>query len=135
MTPLEIMEKLSATWYPDAMGQAATAISWTEVFAPDIELTEPSSLPHGGTHHGLDAFLAVQAGMAEHWEQRIEDADYWQCAPDRVCLRIVITWTARTTGRSATLPMIDLIRFAGGRIAAIEAFVFDTAALLATLEP
>jgi ketosteroid isomerase-like protein len=135
MTPLEIMEKLSASWYPDAMGQAATAIAWTDVFAPDIVLTEPSSLPHGGVHQGLDAFLAVQAGMAEHWEQRIEDADYWQCAPDRVSLRIVITWTARVTGRSVTLPMIDVLRFGDGKVVAIEAFVFDTAALLATLSP
>lgn len=134
MTPLEIMEKLSATWYPDAMGQSSTAVCWTEVFAPDIVLTEPSSLPHGGTHRGLDAFLEVQAGMARHWRQRIEDAEFWQCAPDRVCLRIVITWTGRASGRSVTLPMIDLIRFGGGKIVAIEAFVFDTAALLATLE-
>lgn len=134
MTPLQIMEKLSATWHPDAMGQAATALSWTDVLAPDIVLTEPSSLPHGGVHRGLDAFLAVQAGMAEHWQQRIEDAAYWHCAPDRVFLRIVITWTARATGRTVTLPMIDLIRFGDGKITAIEAFVFDTAALLATLD-
>lgn len=134
MTPLEIMEKLSVTWYPDAMGQAATALSWTDVLAPDVVLTEPPSLPHGGTHRGLDAFLAVQAGMAEHWAQRIEDAGYWQCASDQVCLRIVITWTARATGRAVTLPMIDLLRFADGQITAIEAFLFDTAALLATLD-
>jgi uncharacterized protein len=127
------MERLAATWDPDAMAKPATAWSWTEVFDRDIVLVEPSSLPHGGVHRGVDAFHKVQAGMRELWEQRIEDAEYWQCAPDRVTLRIVIRWTARATGRSVVLPMIDLIRFGNGKIIGIEAFVFDTAALLGTL--
>lgn len=133
MTPLEIMDRLAATWDPDAMGKPATAQSWTEVFDPHIVLVEPSSLPHGGVHEGIDAFYKVQAGMRELWEQRIEAAGYWQCAPDRVTLRIVIRWTARATGRSVVLPMIDLIQFGNGKIVGIEAFVFDTAALLGTL--
>jgi ketosteroid isomerase-like protein len=133
MTPLEIMERLAATWAPTAMSDPATAASWTELFSPDVVLVEPPSLPHGGRHAGIEAFAAVQAGMRELWEQRIEDAAYWLCGPDRACLRIVITWTARSTGRHVTLPMIDLISFGGGAITGIEAFVFDTAALLATL--
>jgi hypothetical protein len=138
MTPLEIMAQLAATWKPDAMGDQATARSWTELFDPDITLTEPSSLPHGGVHQGIDAFHEVQAGMAALWEQRIEGAEYWPCGPGRVTLRIVIRWTARATGRSVVLPMIDLIQFGpvdvNDKIVAVEAFVFDTAALLATLD-
>jgi ketosteroid isomerase-like protein len=133
LTPLEIMARLAETWYPDAMGKSSTVASWTSLFSPDVVLVEPASLPHGGVHRGLEAFGQVQAGMGALWEQRIEDAEYWQCAPDRVALRIVITWTARSTGKSATLPMIDLLSFADGAIARVEAFVFDTAALLATL--
>ncbi|WP_019926669.1 nuclear transport factor 2 family protein [Nocardia sp. BMG111209] len=132
-TPLQIMELLSATWHPDAMGDPATAQRWAELFDEDIVLIEPDSLPHGGRHQGLDGFRAAQAGMRELWEQRIESAEYWQCAPDRAVLRIVIRWTARATGRSVLLPMIDLIRVRDGRIVAVEAFVHDTAALLATL--
>jgi ketosteroid isomerase-like protein len=134
LTPLEIMERLSATWYPDSMGADSTVASWTSLFSRDVVLVEPGSLPHGGVHRGLAAFGQVQAGMQALWEQRIVDAEYWQCAPDRVALRIVIEWTARATGKSATLPMIDLISFNDGAITAIEAFVFDTAALLATLD-
>jgi ketosteroid isomerase-like protein len=128
------MERLAATWQPTAMSDPATAVSWTELFSPDVVLVEPPSLPHGGRHAGIEAFAAAQAGMRELWEQRIEDAAYWLCGPDRACVRIVITWTARSTGRRVTLPMIDLISFGDGAITAIEAFVFDTAALLATLD-
>lgn len=127
------MERLSATWYPDAMGSSSTVASWTALFCPDVVLVEPPSLPHGGVHEGLEAFGKAQAGMRELWEQQVVDATYWQCAPDRVALRIVIQWTARSTGKSVTLPMIDLLSFGDGAITRIEAFVFDTAALLGTL--
>ena len=133
-TPLEIMQRLSATWFPDAMAAAETAREWVQVFADDIVLVEPASLPHGGRHEGLAAFDAVQAGMRALWEQRIEAAEYWLCAEDRVALRIVIRWTAHATGRSVTLPMIDLMTFRDGRIVEIEVFLHDTAALLATLD-
>lgn len=133
LAPLEIMERLSATWYPDAMGRQSTIESWTALFSRSVVLVEPPSLPHGGVHEGLEAFGKVQAGMAALWGQRIVDAAYWQCAADRVTLRIVIEWTAHATGKSVTLPMIDLIEFGDGAITRVEAFVFDTAALLATL--
>jgi ketosteroid isomerase-like protein len=133
LTPLEIMSRLSATWSPDAMGDPATAEQWIELFNDDIVLIEPDSLPYGGRHQGIAAFRSVQAGMQELWGQRIDSADYWQCAPDRVVLRIVIEWTARTTGKSVILAMIDFMRFEAGQVVEVEAFVFDTAALLATL--
>jgi ketosteroid isomerase-like protein len=133
-TPLQIMELLSATWFPAAMGDPATALRWEELFDEDIVLIEPDSLPHGGRHAGLDGFRAAQAGMRALWEQRIDSAEYWQCAPDLAALRIVIEWTARATGRAVLLPMIDLIRVRAGRIVEVEAFVHDTAALLGTLD-
>ena len=135
LTPLEIMERLSATWFPDAMGDLATAREWVQVFDDDIVLIEPESLPHGGRHQGLPAFEEVQAGMRALWDQRIEGADYWLCAQDRVALRIEIRWTARATGRTVVLPMIDLMRFRDGRIVEIEVFLHDTKVLLDTLDP
>ena len=44
------------------------------------------------------------------------------------------TWTARATGRSATVDVVELFRVADGRIAEIRVFQQDTAALLATLD-
>ena len=44
------------------------------------------------------------------------------------------TWTARATGRSATVDVVELFRVADGRIVEIRVFQQDTHALLATLE-
>lgn len=129
------MELLSATWTPDSMGKKETADQQVELFADNVTIIEPDSLPHGGRHEGLAAYRALQAAMSELWEQTIESTEYWPSGDERVTLRIVITWRARSTGRSATIPMIDLLRFEDGLIVEVEAFVRDTAALLATLDP
>jgi ketosteroid isomerase-like protein len=50
-----------------------------------------------------------------------------------VALRIVIRWTARATGRTVVLPMIDMIKFRDGKIVEVEVFLQDTGALIDTL--
>jgi ketosteroid isomerase-like protein len=133
-TPLEVMAKLAATWAPDSMGNPTTTENQLELFDENMTILEPISLPHGGRHHGVTAYRELQERMRALWEQRIEATDYWQCGEDRVALRIVIAWTARTTGRRVVLPMIDLMRFRHGKIVEVEVFLQDTKALLDTLD-
>lgn len=133
LSPMDVMERLSATWSPAAMQDPRTAERWIELFDDSVVLIEPESLPHGGRHEGFGEFRSVQAAMRSLWDQTIEGTDYWPCGPDRVALRIVIRWTARATGRSAVIPMIDLMRFRNGRIIEVEVFLADTKALLDTL--
>jgi uncharacterized protein len=45
------------------------------------------------------------------------------------------TWTAKRTGRSATVDVVELFSFAGGLISEIRVFQQDTYLLLATLDP
>ncbi len=133
-TPLEVMAKLAGTWAPDSMGNPTTTENQLELFDENMTILEPISLPHGGRHHGVKAYRELQERMRALWEQRIEATDYWQCGEDRVALRIVIAWTARTTGRRIVLPMIDLMRFRRGKIVEVEVFLQDTKALLDTLD-
>jgi uncharacterized protein len=44
------------------------------------------------------------------------------------------TWTAKATGRFATVDVVELFRVADGRIVEIRVFQQDTHALLATLD-
>lgn len=127
------MRTLASTWSPTSMGDPETTERQMDVFDPQMTVIEPVSLPHGGHHHGRQEYRRLQARMRELWEQQIESAEYWQCADDRVALRIVIRWTARETGRSVVLPMIDLMRFRDGKIIEVEVFLQDTKALLDTL--
>jgi ketosteroid isomerase-like protein len=131
--PLEVMKLLAATWSPTSLGDTQTTERQLEVFDDEVTVLEPDSLPHGGRHRGFDEYRSLQEKMRALWEQSIESAEYWQCADDRVALRIVIRWTARATGRSVVMPMIDMLRFKDGKIVEVEPFVHDTKALLDTL--
>jgi uncharacterized protein len=133
-SPMAVMQKLAATWSPDSMGDPGTSERQLGLFAEDVTIIEPLSLPHGGRHRGLDEYRSLQNQMRLLWEQQIVETEYWACGDDRVALRIVIRWSARATGRSVVLPMIDLITFRQGQIVEVEAFLQDTKALLDTLD-
>jgi uncharacterized protein len=104
-----------------------------ELLHPDLRIEQPASLPHGGLHHGPDGMDAMGAAFAEHWERTIGEADLRSCGDTAVQVTTQ-TWTAKATGRSATVDVVELFRVAGGRIVEIRVFQQDTHALLATLE-
>lgn len=133
-SPMAVMQRLAATWSSDSLADPDTTERQLDVFDDDVTVIEPLSLPHGGRHRGLDEYRSLQNQMRLLWDQRIEAAEYWPCGDDRVALRIVIRWSARATGRSVVLPMIDMIKFRGGKIVEVEAFLQDTKALLDTLD-
>jgi ketosteroid isomerase-like protein len=133
-SPMAMMQRLAATWSLDSMGDPGTTERQLGLFSDDVTIIEPLSLPHGGRHRGLDEYRSLQNHMRLLWEQQIVETEYWACGDDRVALRIVIRWSARATGRSVVLPMIDLITFRDGKIVEVEAFLQDTKALLDTLD-
>ena len=104
-----------------------------ELLHPDVRIDQPASLPHGGSHHGPDGMDAMSAAFAERWERTIGEADIWSCGDTAVQVTTQ-TWTAKATGRSATVDVVELFRVAAGRIVEIRVFQQDTHALLATLD-
>ena len=101
---------------------------------PDLRIEQPASLPHGGSHHGPDGMDAMGAAFAEHWDRTIGEADVRSCGDGDTAVQITTqTWTAKATGRSATVDVVELFRSVGGRIVEIRVFQQDTHALLATL--
>ena len=131
---MAVMRKLAATWSSESMTDPRTTERQVDVFDDDVTVIEPLSLPHGGRHRGLEEYRSLQDQMRRMWDQRIESAEYWPCGDDQVALRIVIRWSARSTGRSVVLPMIDMIKFRAGKIVEVEVFLQDTKALLDTLD-
>jgi ketosteroid isomerase-like protein len=130
---MAVMQRLAATWSSDSMTDPRTTERQVDLFDDDVTVIEPLSLPHGGRHRGLDEYRFLQNQMRLLWDQRIEATEYWPCGDNRVALRMVIRWSARATGRSVVLPMIDMIKFRGGKIIEVEVFLQDTKALLDTL--
>lgn len=126
MTNVELVEELSRRFLA---GDRDGALA---LFHPDLRIEQPASLPHGGTHHGVDGMGAMGAAFAEHWDRTISEPRISGCG-DTVLQVTTQTWTAKTTGRSAIVDVVELFRFADGRIAEIRVFQQDTALLLATL--
>lgn len=99
---------------------------------PRFRIQQPASLPHGGWHDGRDGMVAMSATFAEHWDRAITDPRISGC-DDTVVQVTTQTWTAKTTGRSATVDVVELFDVVDGQITQIRVFQQDTALLLATL--
>lgn len=104
-----------------------------ELLHPRFRIQQPASLPHGGWHHGRDGMVEMGTTFARYWERTIADPRVLGCGESVVQLTAQ-TWTARATGRSAAVDVVELFSFADGLIAQIRVFQQDTHLLLGTLD-
>jgi hypothetical protein len=104
------------------------------LYHPEVRIQQPQSLPHGGCHVGLSGLAEMAARFAEHWDRTIGPPRVLACG-DVVVQVTSQTWTAKATGLSATVDVIELITVEDGLIGDVRVFQQDTHALLATLEP
>jgi ketosteroid isomerase-like protein len=100
---------------------------------PEFRLQQPASLPHGGWHSGRDGMVAMGVEFARHWDRTIGGPHVLGCG-DTVVQVTTQTWTAKATGRSATVDVVELFSFADGLITEIRVFQQDTHSLLGTLD-
>jgi ketosteroid isomerase-like protein len=113
--------------------QAADAAGAFGLFHPDIRVEQPASLPHGGWHHGHDGVAAMGAIFASLWQRTIGPPRIMGCGQTVVQVTTQ-TWTARATGRSATVDVVELFSFRDGLVSEIRVFQQDTHLLLGTLD-
>jgi uncharacterized protein len=105
-----------------------------ELYHPEIRVEQPASLPHGGWHHGLAGLGEMAASFARHWDRTIDEPHVLGCG-DAAVQVTTQTWTAKETGKAATVDVVELFSVADDRIAEIRVFQQDTHALLQTLVP
>ncbi|EFC83849.1 nuclear transport factor 2 family protein [Parafrankia sp. EUN1f] len=129
------------------------------LFDPQIRIQQPASLPHGGWYSGHAGAEQMGVEFARYWSRTISDTRISGCgagtgtgtaaggsgdaggsgesgdAGELVVQLTTQTWTATSTGRSATVDVVELIRVRAGVIREIRVFQQDTALLLATLDP
>ena len=105
-----------------------------QLYDPRIRIEQPASLPHGGVHEGHEGVRAMGAKFAEYWTRTISEPSRTACADGRVLQVTTQTWTAKSTGRSASMDVLELFSFSAGLISEIRVFQHDTQRLLATLE-
>jgi uncharacterized protein len=96
--------------------------------------SSPASLRHGGWHQGHEGVAAMGAAFGRAWFRSITGARILGCG-ESVVQVTTPTWTARATGRSATVDVVELFAFRDSLVAEIRVFQQDTYLLLATLDP
>jgi hypothetical protein len=124
---LQVVEELARRF------QAGEIASAFELYHPALRIEQPASLPHGGVHEGRDGVRAMSATFAKFWNRTISDPRRMAC-DDGVVQVTTQTWTAKSTGRWATVDVVELFSFVEGLIAKIRVFQQDTHRLLATLD-
>jgi hypothetical protein len=102
------------------------------LYDPGVRVEQPASLPHGGVHEGHAGVRVMAGAFARHWDRTVAGARLLD-AGDAAVQVTTQTWTAKATGRAATVDVVELFAVAGGLVTAIRVFPQDTAALLATL--
>jgi ketosteroid isomerase-like protein len=127
-TGLDVVTELARRFHT---GDAAGA---QQLFHPEVRVEQPASLPHGGWHTGPAGMAAMGAAFARYWDRTITDPRIHGCG-ETVVQVTTQTWTAKATGRSATVDVVELFAVADGQVREIRVFQQDTHALLETLEP
>ena len=99
---------------------------------PRFRIQQPASLPHGGWHHGPEGMAAMGQEFTRHWDRTIGEPRI-SGTGELVVQVTTQTWTAKATGRSATVDVVELFSFADDLILEIRVFQQDTHLLLETL--
>lgn len=103
------------------------------LYHPRVRIEQPSSLPHGGIHEGHDGVRAMGATFAKYWTRTISEPTRTICGDGRLLQLTTQTWSAKSTGRCASMDVLELFSFAGNMVSEIRVFQHDTHRLLATL--
>ncbi len=113
--------------------QAGDQEGASRLFHRQVRIEQPVSLPHGGWHQGLDGMRDMGSTFDGFWDRTIDDPRILGCGGTVVQITTQ-TWTARKTGRSATVDVVELFSFADGLISEIRVFQQDTHLLLGLLD-
>jgi ketosteroid isomerase-like protein len=111
-----------------ARGDAdAAARLVSDHFASDAEVIRPGSLPGGGTIRGVPAIVAFVGAAAASGAAIDLDRVLVSTADEQTD---VIAALSLNLGRTA-MPVLERWTFAGDRVSRLQAFYFDTAAMVA----
>jgi ketosteroid isomerase-like protein len=104
------------------------------IFDPEVTFHEASCLPYGGSHRGIEATKEAYARLCDSYSAMRSVFEAVLASRDIVILYQTITFTAKATGRSGTLPVCELFRFRDGKVIEWRAHYFDACLVANALE-
>ena len=98
-------------------------------FAADVVLHQADALPYGGTWRGHDGMERFMIAMRDTWSAfAMVEQEFLATGASAVVLTHVRA-RARESGQELAFPILQTLRIAGGRIAEVRPFYWDTAAI------
>ena len=113
--------------FTDAM-RAGNIDTCLEMVAPDLVFSEAESLPFGGDYHGRDGFLQLLRTVNRHLKVELTTPEITG-GDGLVAVRVHGTMTARATGRSMPMDVVDLYRLSDGTITRVDVFYKEPSAV------
>jgi uncharacterized protein len=99
----------------------------------DLVVHEAGGLPYSGEYHGPQGFLDLLAKMNESMELTPGPVTR-DCLPDdTVVSRFRLTFTARTSGASVEMGLVELYKVRDGLIIELDVYYKDPSAVAALL--
>jgi ketosteroid isomerase-like protein len=119
----------AATQLLDAMKDGDLETAFAALSADNV-IHEPASLWYGGDWKGPEGFGQILTTMSQYFDIQINGYEIFE-AGEIAVMKADITFTAKATGRSLTMPVVEIYRGTGGQLVDMDIYYKDTAALLA----
>lgn len=124
MTNVEVIEAFYAALRQSDYDQVETLLE------QDFTLHQSESLPYGGLYHGVEGVQASFKTFFGVWRQfRSEEVEYLELDAERVLALSRIRATTHT-GEEIDMPMAQLFRVKGQKLAEAHPFYWDTAEIV-----
>jgi len=97
--------------------------------AEELVFSEAESLPFGGDYLGKDGFVQLLRNVGREFRVELGTPEIG-AGEQFVVVRVSGTMTSRATGRSMSMAVVDLYQVRAGKIARVDVFYKDTAAVV-----
>jgi uncharacterized protein len=128
-TVLEVVTRFGAALHDKDMDQACSLLH------DNLVVREAGGLPYSGDYHGPQGFVDLLAAMNRDLEVTPGPIVRDVLSDDTIVSRFRLTFTARATGRSAEMNLVELYRVSDGLIVELDVYYKDPSAVTALFAP
>jgi len=100
-----------------------------ELLHPQIRITLPESLPHGGSYEGREGARQLRQRLLGAWSDFRVDILEHLVGADSVITLIRLKAVAKPTGRNVDMKIAEYWRLRDGLVMELSAYYFDTKAV------
>jgi ketosteroid isomerase-like protein len=101
------------------------------LLADDLVIHEPPGLPYGGEFHGVDGWRDVTTRANAWASHEVLGPAEWLTSGDAVVMLARTRFRSRTSGRSADVDVVTVLRVRDGRIAEMDVYYREPEAVAA----